>query len=79
MEQEEQEEQRGGGQRGCEGKGVENERGRTEKKREEEERWRHVEWVQQIPGTTSEASAQKSTVRGAATILHRALKLPDLW
>ena len=36
------------------------------------------EWLQQIPGTTSEVSVQKSTVLGTAKILHRTLKLPGL-
>ena len=38
-----------------------------------------VEWLQQIPGTTSEVSVQKSTVLGTARILCRTLKLPGLW
>ena len=33
------------------------------------------EWLQQIPGTTTEASVQKSAVLGTAKILHRTLKL----
>ena len=37
------------------------------------------EWLQQIPGTTSELSVQKSAVLGTAKILHRTLKLPGLW
>ena len=37
------------------------------------------EWLQQIPGTTSEASVQKSAVLGTAKILRRTLKLPGLW
>ena len=37
------------------------------------------EWLQQIPGTTSEVSVQKSAVLGTAKILHRTLKLPGLW
>ena len=37
------------------------------------------EWLQQIPGTTSELSVQKSAVLGTAKILRRTLKLPGLW
>ncbi len=37
------------------------------------------EWFQQISGTTSEASVQKSAVLGTAKILRRTLKLPGLW
>ena len=37
------------------------------------------EWLQQIPGTTSELSVQKSAVLGTAKILCRTLKLPGLW
>ncbi|KAF7643082.1 hypothetical protein LDENG_00244990 [Lucifuga dentata] len=37
------------------------------------------EWLQQIPGTTSEISVQKSAVLGTAKMLHRTLKLPGLW
>ena len=37
------------------------------------------EWLQQIPGTTSETSVQKSAVLGTAKILRRTLKLPGLW
>ncbi|XP_068190807.1 uncharacterized protein [Antennarius striatus] len=37
------------------------------------------EWLQQIPGTTSEASVQKSAVLGTAKILRRTLRLPGLW
>ncbi|CAI5636064.1 unnamed protein product [Oreochromis niloticus] len=37
------------------------------------------EWLQQIPGTTSEISVQKSAVLGTAKILRRTLKLPGLW
>ena len=37
------------------------------------------EWLQQIPGTTSEVSVQKSAVLGTAKILRRTLKLPGLW
>ncbi|TWW80098.1 hypothetical protein D4764_10G0011280 [Takifugu flavidus] len=36
-------------------------------------------WFQQIPGTTSEISVQKSTVLGTAKILRRTLRLPGLW
>jgi len=36
------------------------------------------EWLQQIPGTTSEVSVQKSVALGTAKILHRTLKLPGL-
>ncbi|TWW59227.1 hypothetical protein D4764_06G0007570 [Takifugu flavidus] len=36
-------------------------------------------WLQQIPGTTSEISVQKSAVLGTAKILHRTLRLPGLW
>lgn len=36
------------------------------------------EWLQQIPGTKSELSVQRSKV-GAAKILCRTLKLPGLW
>ena len=37
------------------------------------------EWLQQIPGTTSELSVQKSVVLGTVKILRRTLKLPGLW
>ncbi|XP_076744288.1 uncharacterized protein LOC143420307 [Maylandia zebra] len=37
------------------------------------------EWLQQIPGITSEISVQKSAVLGTAKILRRTLKLPGLW
>uniref|UniRef100_A0A3P9D2Q4 Histone H4 n=1 Tax=Maylandia zebra TaxID=106582 RepID=A0A3P9D2Q4_9CICH len=37
------------------------------------------EWLQQIPGITSEISVQKSAVLGTAEILRRTLKLPGLW
>ena len=37
------------------------------------------EWLQQIPGTTSELSVQKSAVLGTAKTLHRTLKLSGLW
>ena len=37
------------------------------------------EWLQDIPGTTSELSVQKSAVLGTAKILRRTLKLPGLW
>ncbi len=37
------------------------------------------EWLQQIPGTTSEISVKKSAVLGTAEILCRTLKLPGLW
>ena len=37
------------------------------------------EWLQQIPGTTSELSVQKSAVLKTAKILRRTLKLPDLF
>ena len=37
------------------------------------------EWLQQISGTTTEVSVQKSAVLGTAKILHRTLKLPGLW
>ena len=37
------------------------------------------EWLQQIPGTKSELSVQKSVVLGTAKILRRTLKLPGLW
>ncbi|XP_051916213.1 uncharacterized protein LOC127597287 isoform X2 [Hippocampus zosterae] len=37
------------------------------------------EWFQQIPGTTSDISVQKSAVLGTARILRRTLKLPGLW
>lgn len=40
---------------------------------------RMVEWPQQIPGTTSEISAQKSAVLGTARILRRTLKLLGFW
>ncbi|TWW54978.1 hypothetical protein D4764_09G0000270 [Takifugu flavidus] len=36
-------------------------------------------WPQQIPGTTSEISVQKSAVLGTAKILRRTLRLPGLW
>uniref|UniRef100_A0A3P9CTW7 C2H2-type domain-containing protein n=1 Tax=Maylandia zebra TaxID=106582 RepID=A0A3P9CTW7_9CICH len=36
------------------------------------------EWLQQIPGITSEISVQKSAVLGTAKILRRTLKLPGL-
>ena len=36
------------------------------------------EWLQQIPGTTSELSVQKSAVLGTAKVLRRTLKLPGL-
>ncbi|TWW76591.1 hypothetical protein D4764_13G0012530 [Takifugu flavidus] len=36
-------------------------------------------WLQQIPGTTSEISVQKSAVLGTAKILRRTLRLPGLW
>ncbi|TWW57300.1 hypothetical protein D4764_07G0000190, partial [Takifugu flavidus] len=36
-------------------------------------------WLQQIPGTTSEISVQKSAVLGTAKVLHRTLRLPGLW
>ena len=35
-------------------------------------------WVQQIPGTTTEISVQKSGLLGTAKILHRTLRLPGL-
>ena len=34
------------------------------------------EWLEQIPGTTSELSVQKSAVLATVKILHRTLKLP---
>ena len=37
------------------------------------------EWLQQIPGTTSELSVLKRAVLGTAKILRRTLKLPGLW
>ena len=37
------------------------------------------EWLQHIPGTTSELSVQKSAVPGTAKILRRTLKLPGHW
>ncbi|KAF7659580.1 hypothetical protein LDENG_00296350 [Lucifuga dentata] len=37
------------------------------------------EWLQEIPGTTSEVSIQKSAVLRTAKILRRTLKLPGLW
>ena len=37
------------------------------------------EWLQQIPGRTSEISVQKSALLGTAKILRRTLKLPGLW
>ncbi|XP_051920732.1 uncharacterized protein LOC127600296 isoform X1 [Hippocampus zosterae] len=37
------------------------------------------EWLQQIPGTTSDISVQKCAVLGTARILRRTLKLPGLW
>ena len=37
------------------------------------------ERLQQIPGTTSELSVQKSAVLGTAKILRRTIKLPGLW
>ncbi|KAF7666152.1 hypothetical protein LDENG_00119050 [Lucifuga dentata] len=37
------------------------------------------EWLQEIPGTTSEVSVQKSAVLGTAKILCRTLKLPGFW
>ena len=37
------------------------------------------EWLQQIPGNTSDISVQKSAVLGTAKILRRTLKLPGLW
>ena len=36
-------------------------------------------WLQEIPGTTSEISVQKSALLGTAKILRRTLKLPGLW
>lgn len=36
-------------------------------------------WLQEIPGTTSGISIQKSTLLGRAKILRRTLKLPGLW
>ncbi|TWW73485.1 hypothetical protein D4764_15G0008790 [Takifugu flavidus] len=36
-------------------------------------------WLQQIPGTTSEISVQKSAVLGTAKILRRTLRLQGLW
>ncbi|TWW62748.1 hypothetical protein D4764_04G0013950 [Takifugu flavidus] len=36
-------------------------------------------WFQQIPGTTSEISVQKTAVVGTAKILRRTLRLPGLW
>lgn len=36
------------------------------------------EWLQQVPGTTSELSVQKSAALGTAKILCRTLKLPGL-
>ncbi|XP_078808275.1 uncharacterized protein LOC144994388 [Oryzias latipes] len=37
------------------------------------------EWLQQIPGKTSDLSVQKSAVLRTAKILRRTLKLPGLW
>ena len=37
------------------------------------------EWLQQISGTTSDLSVQKSAMLATAKILFRTLKLPDLW
>ena len=37
------------------------------------------EWLQQIPGTTSEVSVQRSVVLGTVRILHRTVKLPGIW
>ncbi|XP_054913489.1 uncharacterized protein LOC129377515 [Poeciliopsis prolifica] len=37
------------------------------------------QWLQQIPGTTSDISVQKCAVLGTAKILRRTLKLPGLW
>ncbi|XP_078791071.1 uncharacterized protein LOC111949134 [Oryzias latipes] len=37
------------------------------------------EWLQQIPGKTSDLSVQKSAVPGTAKILCKTLKLPGLW
>ena len=37
------------------------------------------EWLQQIPGTTSELSVQKSAVLRITKILRRTHKLPGLW
>ena len=37
------------------------------------------EWLQQIPGITSDVSVQKSAVKGTANILRRTLRLPGLW
>ncbi|KAK7930440.1 hypothetical protein WMY93_006835 [Mugilogobius chulae] len=37
------------------------------------------EWLQHIPGSTSDISVQKSAVLGTARILRRTLKLPGLW
>ena len=37
------------------------------------------EWLQQIPGKTSDIWVQKSAVLGTAKILRRTLKLPGLW
>ena len=34
-------------------------------------------WLQQIPGTTSDISGQKSAILGTAKILCRTLRLPD--
>lgn len=36
-------------------------------------------WLQQIPGTPSETSVQKSAILGTAKILRRTLRLPGLW
>ncbi|KAL3984303.1 histone H2B [Sarotherodon galilaeus] len=49
------------------------------KKKKDTEPRLNSEWLQQIPGTTSEISVQKSAVLGTAKILRRTLKLPGLW
>lgn len=36
-------------------------------------------WLQQIRGTTSGISVQKSAVLGTATTLHRTIKLSGFW
>lgn len=37
------------------------------------------EWFQQISGSTTEISVQKSAVLGTAEILRRTLRFPGLW
>ena len=37
------------------------------------------DWLQQIPGTITELSVQRSAVLGTANVLRRTLKLPGFW